>query len=149
MSIPDGKVTSVSGTAPSFSGDGRTIVFISRSDTENRVMAVPTASPSAPTVVRKGPERVDAPAASPDGSRVAFQMMTRDDWEIYLVNRDGTDETRVTRDIQHDLLPQFLSPTRLIGAIGEPRHRRSFVYDAAIDDAPAPLPQQHRAHDRA
>jgi Tol biopolymer transport system component len=129
MSIPDGKVTAVSGSAPSFSGDGRTIVFISRSDTENRVMAVPTANPGAPTVVRKGPERVDAPAASPDGGRVAFQMMTRDDWEIYLVNRDGTEETRVTRDIQHDLLPQFLTPTRLIGLIGEPRHRRSFVYE--------------------
>ena len=68
--------------------------------------------PSAtPTVVRKGPERVDFPVLSPSGNRVAFQMMTRDDWEIFVVNRDGTGETRVTRDIQHDLLPQFSSET--------------------------------------
>ncbi len=56
-------------------------------------------------------------------------MMTRDDWEIVVINRDGTGETRVTRDIQHDLLPQFLTETRLLGVIGEARHRRSFLYD--------------------
>ena len=55
--------------------------------------------------------------------------MSRDDWEIVVVNRDGTGETRVTRDIQHDVLPQFLTETRLVGVIGEPRHRRSFLYD--------------------
>ena len=52
------------------------------------------------------------PCLSPDGSRVAFQMMPRDDWEIFTVNRDGTGETRVTREIQHDLLPQFLDADR-------------------------------------
>ena len=62
-------------------------------------------------------------------ARIAFQMMPRDDWEIYVIGRDGTDETRVTREIQHDVLPQFLSDTRLLAAIGEPRHRRSYLYD--------------------
>ena len=33
------------------------------------------------------------PALSPDGSRVAFQMMTKDDWEIYVVDRDGSGES--------------------------------------------------------
>jgi hypothetical protein len=36
---------------------------------------------------------------------------------------------RVTRDIQHDLLPRFLSNTTLIGLKGEARHRRSYLYD--------------------
>ena len=36
---------------------------------------------------------------------------------------------RVTTEIQHDLSPAFLSPTRLVGLIGEARHRRSYVYD--------------------
>ena len=93
-------------------------------------MTIATADPGAtPTVVRKGPERVDAPRLSPSGNRVAFQMMLRDDWELVVINRDGSAETRVTRDIQHDLLPQFLSETKLLGVIGEPRHRRSFLYD--------------------
>ena len=69
------------------------------------------------------------PALSADAARVAFQMMLRDDWEIVTVNRDGTGESRLTRDIQHDLLPVFLTDARLLGVIGEPRHRRSFLYD--------------------
>ncbi len=82
-----------------------------------------------PTVVRKGTERLDAPAISPDGARIAFQMMSREDWEIYVVGTDGTNETRVTREIQHDILPQFLTNSTLLAAIGEPRHRRSYLYD--------------------
>jgi hypothetical protein len=35
----------------------------------------------------------------------------------------------VTREIQHDLLPQFLGPDRLLGVIGEARHRRSYLYE--------------------
>ena len=130
LSIPDGRVATITGSSPSFSADGSTIVFVSRTADETSLMTVPAANPSAnPTVVRKGPERIDFPALSPDGNRVAFQMMTREDWEIYVVNRDGTSETRVTRDIQHDVLPQFLTGTRLLGVVGEARHRRSFLYD--------------------
>jgi hypothetical protein len=128
--IPDGKVVTLAGSSPSFSPDGATIVFVNRTGDEISINTVATADPSAaPMVVRKGPERVDFPALSQSGSRVAFQMMPRDDWEIVVINRDGTNETRVTRDIQHDLLPQFLSDTRLVGVIGEARHRRSFLYD--------------------
>jgi hypothetical protein len=72
---------------------------------------------------------VDAPALSADGSRVAFQIMPNDDWEIAVVNRDGTGEARVTREIQHDVLPVFLTNERLLATIGEPRHRRSYLYD--------------------
>jgi hypothetical protein len=129
LSLPDGRATIVNGSAPSFSGDGRSIVFVARSGEDTAVMIASTADPAAATVVRKGPERMDAPAASPDGSRVAFQMMTRDDWDIYTTNHDGSFETRLTHDIQHDLLPQFLGPDRVLSVIGEPRHRRSFLYD--------------------
>ena len=130
LSIPDGRIATITGSSPSFSADGGTIVFVNRVADETRLMTVATADPSAaPAIVRKGPERLDFPALSPDGSRVAFQMMTREDWEIFVVNRDGTGETRVTRDIQHDVLPQFLTETRLLGVVGEARHRRSFLYD--------------------
>ena len=130
LSLPDGKTATVNGSSPAFSADGRTIVFINRSGDENRVMRTSTADPGTPVVVRKGPERIDSPAASADGSQVAFQMMTRDDWDIFIVDtREGGAETRITRDIQHDLLPQFLTADRLLAVIGEPRHRRSFLYD--------------------
>ena len=129
MSLPDGKITPVTGSSPAFSADGKTLVFVTRSASENSVMAAATSDPAHAAVVRKGPERIEAPAASPDGSRIAYQLMVRDDWEIFTANRDGTSETRLTRDIQHDLLPRFLTQDRLLGVIGEARHRRSFIYD--------------------
>jgi Tol biopolymer transport system component len=129
LSIPEGRTVMLSGSSPSFSADGRTLVFVSRSAVESSLMMAAAADPSAAIAIRKGPERVDFPAASADGTRIAFQMMTRDDWEIFHVNRDGSSETRLTRDIQHDLLPQFLGADRLLAVTGEPRHRRSFLYD--------------------
>ena len=56
-------------------------------------------------------------------------MMTSDDWELFTVKADGSGEQRLTREIQHDVLPRFLSNDRLLGLIGEARHRRSYVYD--------------------
>jgi hypothetical protein len=133
LSVGDRNVTMVPGTAPSFSRDGLTIVFVRRSAEENAILAAPAADPAAATVVHKGPERVEAPAASADGSRVAFQMMLREDWEIFTAARDGSGETRLTRDAQHDVLPQFVTADRLVSAVGEGRHRRSFLTDLSTN----------------
>lgn len=47
----------------------------------------------------------EAPAVSPDGTRVAF-MSTRDGvWDLYVVNSDGTGLTRLTEDTEIDGLP--------------------------------------------
>ena len=127
MSVADGTVTMVAGTSPSFSRDGLTLVFVRRSADESAIMIAPTADAAAATVVRTGPERVETPAASPDGSRVAFQMMLREDWELFTAQRDGAGETRLTRDPQHDIMPQFITADRLVSAVGEGRHRRSFL----------------------
>jgi hypothetical protein len=43
--------------------------------------------------------------------RVAFQMMPREDWEFFVVGADGTTDARVTREIQHDVQPMFLTGT--------------------------------------
>jgi len=121
----------INGSSPAFSPDGTTILYVAREGEEYRVAAADVMNPSKVTVVRKGAERVDAPAASPDGRKIAFQMMAKEDWEIYTIGRDGSAETRVTREIQHDLLPRFLDNDRLVGMIGEARHRRSHLYDLA------------------
>ena len=70
---------------------------------------------AAPIEMHKGIGAARRARASRGRRRVAFQMMPNDDWEIYVVGRDGKDETRVTREIQHDLLPQFLGADRLLG----------------------------------
>jgi hypothetical protein len=129
--VREGRVVTTPGTAPSFSADGRSLAYILRDGRDYQVMAAPSHNPAQATVVRRGPERADAPALSPDGSRVAYQLMAKEDWEIHLATRDGKEEVRVTREIQHDVLPRFLTSDRLVAMIGEPRHRRSHLYDLA------------------
>jgi hypothetical protein len=116
------------GSAPTLSADGRTLAYIvSRAGGESNVMV------GAPlidaTVAVKTTGRLDAPALSPDGARVAYQLMTRDDWEVMVANRDGSGERRVTKDVQHDVVPRFVGTGKLLTAVGEPRHRRSFLHD--------------------
>src|SRR5262249_32459941 len=87
--------------------------------------------------VKRTTLRMDAPALSADGGRVAWQMMPRDDWEIFVADVAGsalTREHRVTREIQHDVLPQFIDGTHLLGMVGQPRDRRSFLYDVGVSD---------------
>ena len=116
------------------SRDGGTLAWIGRAadDALTLYMSAPLAA--APTAVRAvtGAERITAPSLSPDGQLVAYQFQSRvgsaTDWEIYVTDRAGN-HRRVTRDIQHDVLPRFLDNRTLLGLIGEPRHRRSHVYD--------------------
>jgi len=129
--MPGGGTVTAEGTAPSFSGDGASLAFLSREGEDTRLMAGPAADPRAATEVRRGSERVDAPALSHDGTELAFQMMPREDWEIFVVGRDGKEERRLTREIQHDLQPRYIGSGRILAVMGEARHRRSYLYDAA------------------
>jgi hypothetical protein len=116
----------INGNTPAVSADGSTVAWISRTPDTYTLNVSPALSDTV-TVVRTGRERLNAPSLSPDGRRVAYEMMQFTDWEIYI--SEGTAHTRVTRDIQHDILPRFLTNTTLLGMMGEPRHRRSQVYD--------------------
>ena len=149
LSLPDGRVTMITGSAPAFSRDGATIAFVTREGSEMRLMRAPTSDPSHAAIVRKGPERIDEPAVSPDGSRLAFQMMPKDDWEIYVINSDGSGETRVTREIQHDLLPDVPLARSHPRRHGRTAPSPVVPLRPAFDEADASLPQQHRPDDRA
>lgn len=71
-----------------------------------------------------------APVLSPSGRSVAYARMLREDWELFAAPSDGSAAPRrITREIQHDLYPQFLSEDRLLAVMGEARHRRSHLYD--------------------
>ncbi|HET6955763.1 MAG TPA: M20/M25/M40 family metallo-hydrolase [Vicinamibacterales bacterium] len=124
-------VSTIAGTAPSLSADGRTLAYVAREGAEYSVMVGPTTGQ--PVAVKRTTLRCDAPSLSADGSRVAFQMMPRDDWEIFVADRDGGHERQITHEIQHDLLPRFVGADRLLAVIGEPRHRRSYLYDLGSD----------------
>jgi len=117
----------MNGAAPALSGDGKTLTYIARGDGGYHLMAGPTTGMQ--TTVKTTVDRIDAPALSFDGSRIAFQQIVHDDWEIFVASSDGTSEQRITREIQHDLQPRFIGPNRLLAVMGEPRHRRSYLYD--------------------
>jgi hypothetical protein len=129
IDLATNRTATIDGLAPALSADGQTLAYIARSGDDYNLMI---GLPRGPHVsVKKTRERLDAPALSPDGQHIAYQMMTRDDWEIYLSNREGRGESRLTRDVQHDVLPRFIGPDRLLWVVGEPRHRRSFIFDIA------------------
>ena len=127
--LPGGEVGFVDGFSPGFSGDGRTMAFVSAAGQRYQLMVAPSAAGGKASVVRTSAERMDDPALSRDGSHLVFQAMPEHDWELFAIARDGSGEQRLTREIQHDVAPRFLTDDRVLGLMGEPRHRRSYLYD--------------------
>ena len=121
------KTTVINGTALTPSADGLAVAYLTRSGQENSLIL--HALNGEPATLLKTVDRLDSPAFSPSGERLVYSRMTRTDWELYMIDRDGKNETRLTREIQHDIQPRFLTKDRVIGLIGEPRHRRAYEYD--------------------
>jgi hypothetical protein len=128
LDLTTGASRTFEGTSPVVSADGRWLALLNMDAQGTTVSVAATDGRSEPRVVKRSSIPLTNPALSPDGSRVAYAMMPREDWEIYVIGSDGQGEFRVTREIQHDIVPQFLSNDRLLGLMGEPRHRRSYLY---------------------
>ncbi len=117
----------INGSGFTMSADGSTIAWITRGADASYTLNTSPALNDQVKEIRSGREPINAPTLSPDGKHVAYEYRQFADWEIYV--SDGTRQHRLTREIQHDILPRFLSDNLLLGMIGEPRHRRSHVYD--------------------
>jgi hypothetical protein len=118
----------VPSTGAVISADGSTTAFLATEGDRTLVLVRRDDAPVA--IIHSSSTPVQGLALAPDGSRVAWQTMLREDWEIFTSETTaGAKPMRVTREIQHDLLPQFLTPTRLFAVMGEARHRRSHLYD--------------------
>ncbi len=135
VSLADGATTTFNGSSADFSADGSTLVFVSQAGTDYSVQVLKPGAKNEPVVVRKSQDRIASASLSPDGSRVAFDMpfMPARNTEIFCVNSDGTGEVRVSREIQPDRAPRFLTATTLMAVKGEPRHSRSYLYDVTAD----------------
>ena len=55
-----------------------------------------------PVTVTRSDRPLRAPAMSPNGQSVTFQVMPVDDWEVAVVGADGTGEKPLSSEIQHD-----------------------------------------------
>ena len=122
------KVTVINGLTPAFSTDGSEITYLARTQSELSLMLMPVAGGTATTVLKTN-DTLLTPSFSPDGQRITYSRRLRDDYETVIIGRDGKNEMRVTHDIQHNVLPRFLTANRVMDVIGEPRHRRAWIYD--------------------
>jgi len=127
------------GSAPAVSADGSTLVYTSVSEGENSISVVKLNGSLKPVIVKKSTERLGAPALSPDGSYAAYEIMHERNYEIFVVKSDGSGEKRITREIQHDRFPVFISNEKLLSAKGEGRHRRSYIYNVVSPEKPLKL----------
>jgi DNA-binding beta-propeller fold protein YncE len=123
-----GATLTISGSGAAASADGSTIAWVEQDGGES-VLRVLRAGDAGPRTVLRSRDALSSPALSRDGRRIVYQRMPREDWELYVVNADGSGEQRLTREVQHDVLPRFIDDTTVFALMGEARHRRSFLYD--------------------
>lgn len=132
LNLVDGKSTRFTGSAaPSISAEGSALAFPAGSGTEYNIQVLKLSEPLNPVAIRKSQDRIGSAALSPDGSRIIFEMpVSREkNTEIYCIKSDGTGEVRVSREIQPDWGPRFLSGSKVLAIKGERRHARSYLYD--------------------
>jgi hypothetical protein len=135
LDLETGRFADHAGTSPTVSAGGDVVAFLQPGEGGARLVAIPLTGPdggaeAAPRLLLETPRAVANPAVSPDGRRVAYQARPHTDWEIFLVPTDGSgEEVRVTREIQHDLFPAWITNDLLLAMKGEARHRRAHLYD--------------------
>lgn len=136
QSLSDNVTTPFNASMADVSADGSKIVFVSQAGTDYTVQVATLGAKFEPKIVKKSTDRIASATISPDASRLAFDMpiSTGRNTEIFTVKSDGSGEFRVSREIQPDRAPRFLTNTTLIAIKGESRHSRSYLYD--LDGAP-------------
>ena len=104
------RIARVNGALPSWSPDGRKIVFVSDRD-GNLEVYVMNADGSGQRNLTRHPGHDSDPAWSPDGRKIAFTTKREGNFEIYVMNADGSGQRNLTRNPAPDRFPVW-SPGR-------------------------------------
>jgi Tol biopolymer transport system component len=129
------KTRTFAGWAPAVSADGSAFVYLSPEGPETALNFIKLGDEIKPVVLKKTNERIGSAALAPEGSGVVFDMTYTRNQEIFFIGADGKNETRVTREIEHDRAARFLSADRVLAIKGEPRHSRAYLYDLKTGQA--------------
>jgi dipeptidyl aminopeptidase/acylaminoacyl peptidase len=91
--------------SPAWSPDGRTIAFdhFFSSSIQDIALIEIDGSNLRRVTMASG----EYPSWSPDGSQIAFASARTGHYEIYVINRDGTNERRLTHDDAYDMYPSW------------------------------------------
>lgn len=92
--------------APSWSPDGRSIVFVSDRD-GNPEIFVMDADGSNPRNLTRDPGFDSAPAWSPDGRWIVFHSARSGLYQIWAIRSDGSETRHVVQGGQHDYSPEW------------------------------------------
>ncbi len=102
------------GGSPSWSPDGRKIVFVNLRD-GNFDVYVMNADGSGQRNLTRHPSHDSDPEWSPDGKKIAFTTKREGNFEIYVMNADGSGQHNLTRNPAVDRYPVW-SPGRKQGS---------------------------------
>ncbi|WP_069130668.1 M20/M25/M40 family metallo-hydrolase [Rhodohalobacter halophilus] len=135
FSLEQGKLNTWVGQAPTLSASGNRLAFMVNDDGDTAIHSVDLNSRSLEAIeMVSSSEPIQNPALSPDGSKLAYMLREGISWNLHMVHTaDGTHE-QLSFDIQHELFPHFLNDEKVVGMMGESRHRRSHIYDVNTKD---------------
>ena len=142
LDLRSGTARELEGNNPVVSADGSTVAFSATDDGETVLSVLDVAASTEPHQVFRTALRTGTFDISPSGDRLVLQLTLREDWELFLIETSSEgpagsptpaategEVIRLTNEIQHDLAPRFLTDEVVLAAIGEGRHRRSYLYD--------------------
>jgi TolB protein len=98
---------------PKWSPDGNLIAFASDRDGDRDIYIVTLKDVLAlgadyqPILLTQNKEPDWQPAWAPDGKRIAFSSYQEENWEIYVVDADGTNLVRLTDHAENDFSPTW------------------------------------------
>lgn len=129
LDLKNGQVRTFEGSSVVVSPFGDSLAYIKREGNENLLLLLKLDENLTSKVIKKASSSLASPTFSPDGKQIAFEMPVDGNNEIFLIDLESQKERRITREIQPDRQPRFLSTDKLIAIKGEPRHSRSYLYD--------------------
>ncbi len=104
------RIAQANGPLPSWSPDGRKILFVSDRD-GNLEVYVMNANGSRQQNLTRDPGHDSDPTWSPDGRKIAFTTKRGGNFEIYVMNADGSGQSNITHNRAPDRYPVW-SPGR-------------------------------------